>query len=253
MSKIEEVVQELRQTALEADCASGYFTAVYSRETAAIAAAASAGAFEDRERMERLVLAFASHYLRVARGDAPRPKCWQAAWDVSDDPHLLIVQQLLLGVNPHVNYDMPQALNEVAVEVGGLGNLEGDFDRVGDTFADAYHAVMKDLDRVSRWVSEAGFLGGGRLFRFSLQKARERAWEAAHNLSELDAAGRAAYLVQLDELVSVLSYMLTRPPIPVNLLTILARRLEKSDPREVTVALLHEMCDVPGRSLTPPE
>ena len=44
----------------------------------------------------------------------------------------------------------------------------------------------------------------------------------------------------LDELVSVLSYMLTHPPIPVNLLTILARRLETSDPREVTLALLHE-------------
>jgi hypothetical protein len=238
MSKIDEVVEELRQVALEADDASGYFAAVYSRQTAAIAAAASAGGFENRERLERLVLAFVSHYPGVARGDAPLAKCWQGAQDVADDPHLLIVQQLLLGVNAHVNYDMAQALIEVAAEAGGLGNLKGDFDRVGETFADTVDAVIEDLDRVSRWVSEAGLLGGGRLFRFSLRKAREQAWGAAQNLSNLDSAGRAAYLVELDELVSVLAYILTRPPTPVKLLTTLARRLEKSDPREVTFALL---------------
>ena len=48
--------------------------------------------------------------VRAWKQEIPRPKCWQASWDVAKDGNLLIVQQLLLGINAHVNYDLPQAL-----------------------------------------------------------------------------------------------------------------------------------------------
>jgi hypothetical protein len=42
----------------------------------------------------------------------------------------------------------------------------------------------------------------------------------------------------LDRLVTVLAYLVTRPPAAARPLLFLARRLEESDPRTVTRALL---------------
>jgi hypothetical protein len=98
--------------------------------------------------------------------------------------------------------------------------------------------VLHDLDRVSRWTNEVATLGGGRLFNFSLRVARDQAWGAAGRLYPLDADGAAAYRAELDRLVSVLAFLVTRPVLPLRLLLPLARRLEERDPRTVTAALL---------------
>ena len=97
--------------------------------------------------------------------------------------------------------------------------------------------MIRDLDTVSRWASEAATFGGGRLFNFSLRVARSQAWGAAERLHPLDEAGRRDYMSELDELVSVLAYLITRPICPVGLAAWLARRCEQRDPRTVTRAL----------------
>ena len=69
--------------------------------------------FEDPEWVERWDVVFADLYLdahdadvegRVA--DVPRP--WRLAFDA--DPGLPPLRHVLLGINAHVNYDLPQAL-----------------------------------------------------------------------------------------------------------------------------------------------
>ena len=70
--------------------------------------------------MERFVDTFASHYIRARKAQIPVAGCWQATWDVAGDPNLVIVQHLLLGINAHVNYDLAQAVVEVASHEGGL-------------------------------------------------------------------------------------------------------------------------------------
>lgn len=54
----------------------------------------------------------------------------------------------------------------------------------------------------------------------------------------MDEAARQDYMRELDRLVSVLAYMLTRPMFPVGLAVWLARRFELRDPRAVTRTLL---------------
>jgi hypothetical protein len=235
---IEQTVDELRDLALEAGDAGGYFPALYVRVTRDIAAGIRDHQFEDGPRMERLVDAFAGCYIRARTAQMPVPRCWQATWDVAGDPNLVIVQHLLLGVNAHVNHDLAQAVVEVAPQHGGLEAVRDDFDTINDVLAGSFAGVIRDLDSVSRWAGEAAALGGGRLFNFSLRVARSQAWGAAERLHPLDEAGRRDYMSELDELVSVLAYLITRPVCPVALAAWLARRFEQRDPRAVTRTLL---------------
>lgn len=226
---ITETAEELRAIALAADDASGYFPALYSRVTTRIAEAGIA---------ERLGVTFASYYVRAFRREIERPRCWQATWDVAGDGNLLIVQHLLLGINAHVNHDLPSAVVDTAREIGALEPIRPQFDAVNDVLAATYHDVLRDLDGVARWTNEAAALGGGRLFNFSLRTARRQAWDAAVRMFPLDDEGTAAYRAELDRLVSVLAYLVTRPVAPLRPVVALLRRLEQRDPRRVTRALL---------------
>jgi hypothetical protein len=236
---IEQTVAELTNIAVEASDAAGYFPALYARVTADVAEGIRTNRFDDGKRMERLADTFAGYYLRARKAQTPVPRCWQATWDVAHDPNLVIVQHLLLGINAHVNYDLAQAVIDVAPSSGGLEAVRRDFASINDVLAGTFHTVIRDLDSVSRWSSEAATLGGGRLFNFSLRVARSQAWGAAERLYPLDDDERRDYLRELDRLVSVLAYMVTRPGLPVALPVWLARRFEERDPKAVTRALLH--------------
>lgn len=237
---IADTAAELREIARAARDASGYFPALYARVTAEVAAAVEQRGFEDGRRMDELATTFARYYTRALRRESPRPRCWEASWKVVGDQDLLVVQHLLLGINAHVNHDLPQAVVDVADRGGDLAAMRGDFDAINAILASSYSQVMDDLDRATRWADEAATLGGTTAFNFSLHAARRQAWSAAERLHPLGREGRRAYLAELDRLVSALAYLVTRPAFPMSLLARLARRLENRDPRAVTAALLGE-------------
>ena len=235
---IADTAKELRAMALAAGDASGYFPALYSRVTARIGASIEAGTFADGPGIDRFATRFASHYVTAADDHLRAARCWRACWDVADDQRLLIVQHLLLGINAHVNYDLSRAVVEIADERGDLLSIRHDFDVVNDVLADTYVDVVKDLDRMSRWVNSAARLGGGGAFNFSLKLARARAWQAASTMYPLSPGARRGYADELDRLVSVLAFLITRPSPGVRPLLSLARRLEEHDSTKVVRAML---------------
>ena len=158
---IRETAADLRAIAQSCDDAAGYFPAMYSRVTTQIADSIDSHAFVDGDRMNVFATEFASRYTRAFRQEIPRASCWEASWDVAADGDLLIVQQLLLGINAHVNYDLPQAVAEVARETGDLASVRKDFDAVNDVLADMSVGVLRELDRLSHWTSTVAALGGG--------------------------------------------------------------------------------------------
>ena len=169
---IERTAAELREIALGADDATGYFAALDLRVTNDVADGIAHDRFEDGARMERFVDTFAARYIGARTGLIPVARCWQATRDVARDPDLLIVQHLLLAINAHVNYDLAQAAVEVASDEGGLLAVRDDFNTINDILANTSVGVIRDLDLVSRCTSEAAWLGGGRLFNFGLREAR---------------------------------------------------------------------------------
>ncbi len=237
-----ETSAELRAVAAAATDAAGFFPALYSQVTAEVAVGIEEGRFEDGERMELLAVTFAGHYLRARRGHngggGTVPRCWRASWDVATDVDLVIVQHLLLGINAHVNHDLAQAVVEVAPAHGGLARVRADFDTINDVLAGSLVNIIGDLGRVSRWTARAATWGGGHVFNFSLRAARDQAWCAAEQLDGLDEMGRRGYVSDLDRLVSVVAYTITRPPLPFGPLLRLVRRGEEQDPRAVTTTLL---------------
>ena len=237
---IADTAKDLRARALAAADASGYFPALYSRVTARIGASIEAGAFADGPGLDRFATRFASHYTVAADDHQRGARCWQACWSVAGDTRLLIVQHLLLGINAHVNYDLARAVVEVADERGDLRSIRRDFDAVNDVLAATYVDVVKDLDRMSRWVNSAARLGGGRAFNFSLRLARARAWQAASTMYTQPADGRRGYADELDRVVAVLALLITRPSPVLRPVLSLARRLEEHDTTKVVLAMLGE-------------
>lgn len=233
-----DTIDGLRTVALESVDASGYFPAMYARVTSRIDAEIASGRFDDGEAMERFARSFAGWYFRPTSGAEPAPGCWRAARAVADDPDLLIVQHLLLGINAHVNHDLPQVVVELAEQGRALADMHGDFDAVNRVLAETMPDVMRDLGRVSAWVNGLAARFGSRLFHFSLDAARDQAWRAAVALHALDPTERAVRARELDEVVSTVAYLVTRPPKPAAWLLPLVRRVEEDDPTVVARQLL---------------
>ena len=233
-----DTTEQLRSIALEASDASGYFSAMYARVTKAVDDSIAGNGFADGSGMATFARTFAGRYLTPRSGRPPIPGCWKAAWDVSGDRGLLIIQHLLLGVNAHVNHDLPLVVVDLADERGGLDAMRSDFDAINRILSATQPQVMHDLGSTSRWVNIASGLGGGRMFDFSLVVARRQAWRSAVRLYGMDPADRPADVAELDELVRVLAYLVAHPNTPARWVTPLLRQLEDHDPRRVTRALL---------------
>lgn len=235
---LDRTLQALVEVALSAHDAQGYFPAMYARVTRRVLDDAAAGRFADPERMQRFVAGFADRYLRAHADPAAAPRCWRAHFDTAGDTSLLVVQHLLLGINAHVNHDLAPTVADLVDAGATLAAVRPDFDAVNDVLAEVYRDLVHDLDRVTRWTAWADAYGGGRLFKFSLTRARSQAWQAAVRLSALDADARRSDLAAIDELVAVVAYLVTRPVAPVRLLARVLRRLENQDAPTVTRALL---------------
>jgi hypothetical protein len=233
-----ETIEQLRGVALGSTDASGYFPAMYARVTERIQTAAGEQRFDDADGMVRFARTFAQWYLRPRAGVAPIPSCWQSGWDVAGDGRLLIAQHLFLGMNAHINHDLPQVVVELADGRTDIAGMRSDFDAVNTVLAETMPDVLRDLGGVSRWVNVLAARGGGRLFGFSLQAARNQAWQTAGRLHRLDAEARAQEVTELDRLVTVLDYLITRPAPPFRWLVPVGRRLETRDAVRVTAELL---------------
>lgn len=231
-------IERLRAEALAAEGRDGYFAAMYARVTDRVQLSVDAGRFDDGERMAAFAVAFAEWYLGPRHGAQPVPECWRAADAVRHDGDLLIVQHLLLGINAHVNHDLPQVVVEAAGRDRPLASLRPDFDAINDLLAETQSDLLRDLGRVSGWTQWLAARGGGRLFDFSLERARDQAWATAEHIHGLDAEKRHDHADELDRIVSAIAYVVTTPSKPIRWLLTIPRWLESDDPSEVTRKLL---------------
>jgi hypothetical protein len=187
----------------------GIFLSTYHRTTRSVGVAITQGLFEDPVWVEHWDSAFADLYLRAVdaeltgKGRVPRP--WRLAFAAAAGlPPLLHV---LLGINAHVNYDLPQALIAVIsqdefLDVERMKRRRRDHERIDEVLASRVAAEDQELvtaggqsllDRALRPLNRMGSK------RF-LAEARQKVW---HNTLELDAARRTSvehYTARLAEL-----------------------------------------------------
>ena len=184
------------------------FLNTYRRTTLAVGKAVDDARFEDPEWVRVWDVRFAELYLdaldaELAGDRVPRP--WRLAFDAPAD--LPPLRQVLLGINAHVNYDLPQALLAVIsdddfTDAALMDRRRRDHERIDGVLAGRVAAedaelksagVQSLLDTV---LTPLNRLGSKRFLR----EARLKVW---HNTAELQLtrlAGAQAYRARLAEL-----------------------------------------------------
>ncbi len=185
------------------------FLETYLRTTSAVADAISEGAFEDPTWVEAWDVAFAGLYLAaldaVLAGGTAVPRPWRLA---SDAPASLpALRRVLLGINAHVNYDLPQALlavitDEEFADPALLESRRRDHERIDAVLSGRVAAEDRQLSAVSRRslldraLRPLNRLGSRRLLR----EARHKVWHNTVELQRARVADPAAYASRLAEL-----------------------------------------------------
>ena len=106
---------ELLQRLEDAGDPARFFLGTYLRTTRAVAAALDAGAFEDPAWVARWDVDFAGLYLDALEAYRSDPAAPAAPWRLAFGarPGLPPEAHVLLGMNAHINFDLPQALVRV--------------------------------------------------------------------------------------------------------------------------------------------
>ena len=224
-------LDELRQ----AGDARAAFHATYLRTTRAVADALRAGAFLDGGWVERWDVAFARLYLdaldAARRGD-PVPRPWAVAFAAAAGHRSLpALQHVLLGMNAHINYDLPQALLAVISDAefddpALLARREADHRKIDEVLSArvrAEDAELRELATARSWRDDVLQPLNRAATRRFLRESRAKVWANAEALSGSRRQGDSAYaarLGQLEELSAARVADLVRPgPVLLRLAT----------------------------------
>lgn len=190
---VDEVLADLDRVIDDAIAAAdriGYFAALYHQVTARVRDGIQTGFFDDGPRMERLDVTFANRYLDALhrwRSGARPTRSWQASFEAAALSRPLIVQQLLVGINAHINLDLGIAAAETSPGAA-LPGLRRDFDRINEILAGLIDGIEEEISGLSPWIGWLERVGGRHddvVIRFSIEVARSEAWRFAVELAPL--------------------------------------------------------------------
>ncbi len=196
----------------------GYFAALYRRVTCAVRDGISSGSFQNGPLMEQLDVVFASRYLDAlasfqAGGVASRS--WMVAFQGCDDANLLILQQLLSGMNAHINLDLGIAAAQVSPGEQ-LPQLKPDFDEINAVLASLVGTVASEIAAVSPLIGDLekiGLRSETSLVNFDMTAARDAAWFTAERLASDPSFLHDATIDGLDLAVSIQGRAILYPPV----------------------------------------
>ncbi|MFY9556061.1 MAG: DUF5995 family protein [Blastocatellia bacterium] len=190
---IDEVIEQLNDIiawSIREESRLGFFAALYRKVTVKVKEGIAEGRFENGPRMERLDVTFANRYLKAMdqfrQGQRPT-LCWLASFKAATSYRPIILQQLLLGMNAHINFDLGLAAAEVSPG-GELASLEPDFNEINNILAGLVGQVQSEIDEVSPWIRFLDHIdpkADVAVVNFSMEKARGCSWDLAKKLAPL--------------------------------------------------------------------
>jgi hypothetical protein len=184
--------------------------------------------FEDTEWVRRYAVAFANLYRQALEdydaGNTQKvPKAWRLCFDAAKAQSGTVLTDMFLGVNAHVNHDLPYALNGISIEPDRQKRyrdhsavnavLGAVTERATQQIARLYAPGIAGLDVVAGNLDEM-------TSAFSLEIARESAWDAAVSLANARSGGerdRAMGLIGIR--AAALARLLLAPSLNPRLIT----------------------------------
>ena len=185
------------------------FLGTYRRTTMAVGAAVATANFDDPGWVEDWDVAFAQFYLDALdaelSGGSTVPRPWRLAFDAPSS--LPPLRHVLLGINAHINFDLPQALLAVIsdddfADPQTLSRRQRDHERIDAVLS----ARVADEDDQLQSTSQVSILDRvlGPLNRLAsrrfLREARQKVWHNAVELQKARLAGSDVYAARLAEL-----------------------------------------------------
>lgn len=207
---VDEVVVQMqsRLDALAAASPRRPFLSTYLRTTQAVGDAVGAGGFLDPGWVERWDVAFAQLYLHahdafVSGESSAVPRPWRLAFTAPDD--LPALRHVLLGINAHVNYDLPQAMLSVIsptdfADESLVRRRRSDHERIDDVLSSRVKAEDDQLGDartlLDRVLTPLNRLASKRFLR----EARQKVWLNVEALNAARLDGDSVYVTRLGEL-----------------------------------------------------
>jgi hypothetical protein len=253
ISSLDEIVQQSYDEASRL----GYFAALYRRVTRAVRDGIAADTFQNGPLMEQLDVVFASRYLDALEtfqtgGNASRS--WMIAFQGCDDADLLILQQLMAGMNAHINLDLGVAAAQVSPG-DQLPQLKSDFDQINAVLASLVGIVAAEIAAVSPLIGDLekiGLSSETKLVNFDMTAVRDAAWLTAEHLASEPSSLHDATVAALDLGVSIQGRAILYPPFSGPGLQLI-QQAETKDVRRVIQILSQPGAESGGSSSLEPD
>jgi hypothetical protein len=210
-SQIDDVLQQMTdELRTVTSPAHRVFLQTYQRTTAAVGKAVRGGEFEDPGWVSAWDVVFAELYLSALRAyyqdqraGVPRP--WRLAF--AAPPELPALRHVLLGINAHINYDLPQALLAVISDADFedqelIQRRRRDHERIDAVLSQRVAAEDAVLSSTSaRSLLDRALAPLNRLSsRRFLREARQKVWQNTETLHQARLESPQRYSERLAEL-----------------------------------------------------
>jgi hypothetical protein len=198
---VEDRLSRLEHQLREESDRRAIFLMIYTRMTREVRRGIERGRFANPDWMRRYVLTFADYYRRAflafetgAMGAVPDP--WRIAFGTAISGEGLVLQDALLGINAHINYDLALTLDDVGIDPNrdekytDHRTIDQILARLVDTqqevLAEYYASGIDEIDAISGQMDE-------RLSMFSIEEGREQAWRIAVVMTDADVPPLTTY------------------------------------------------------------
>lgn len=244
-NNIQEVVHLLDGIIADAkahDSRMGFFAALYRQVTLEVQRGIERGLFEDGPRMDRLDTCFANRYfaaLTTWQAGGTPTRSWKVAFAAMEDPQQIILQDLLVGMNAHINLDLGIAAAQICPG-DKIEDLRGDFFKINQVLAALIQPVEAVIGRFSPMIGlleKIGKKDAAEVLGFSMDVARQDAWNHAVILAHLPLRLQEITIDALDGKVSFLGKIIANPVGVVGKAVELIRMTESDDVPAIIDAL----------------
>ncbi len=214
----------------------GYFASLYRRVTQAVQDGVAQGRFQNAALMETLDVVFASRYLDALdqfHAGARPTLSWRVAFAAASDSGPLVLQQLLVGMNAHINLDLGIAAAEVAPGAQIL-TLRADFFQINQVLAEQVSAVEEELGQISPMLSLLENLDlrtATQIINFNIDAARDAAWAFALRMAVIPSSLAPAAIAAQDAATALFGRSLVHPGPVIELKLAPVRLPESNDIR----------------------
>ena len=246
LNPIDGVISELKQLigwTLTQASRIGYFASLYLRVTNTIRSRIGTGYFDDDARMELLDAAFASRYLSAVQQfrsqDPALPRAWAVALNAANQTNLIILQHLLLSMNPHINIDLAIAAAKTCPG-NSIRSLQGDFNRINAILASVVPTVISEIDAPSPYLHLLADLaqdGETSIIDFNLVAARDASWAMAQQLAYVSSSEQEDVVAGENVPVAAISQAIMSPGFIVSEVLNTIRSAEVKDIVQIINAL----------------